>query len=402
MEDNSVLEQWRTRFCVEGVPEKKTVTGVMINGTFEEIVPSSNPNSPPGIENDKLFPSKDYVDDFIRVKCSLYYPGVKAEHQGLLIDEEMIFMNKAMDNHLPTVNGLLSRLKLYLVKDPFLDFKEELSGKDNFTEYFSVQECSEPFVRDFHMAEETFCKKKLPSVFPSGFKSLISTNPKQEILILPPSKLKKPLNSIPKIMDSVDESECFKGDITSKHEFDTEDIKCNSTENLTFASLCEPECSEPGDLEMPPTHLILPRQHSAVSSLHMGFQTFPFSATCKINLLSAGESANKYCMLWQLGGCRNSWVSFLLTVPRFQEPSSQYSLADMRNIFSVKGDSHVINPAKAKGWRQARLHPIMAETLAHLKAYLCHNGLSSQETKLEIFLPTKVFQLECKCRSELV
>lgn len=51
----------------------------------------------------------------------------------MLIDEEMIFMNKAMDNHLPTVNGLLSRLKLYLVKDPFLDFKEELSGKDNFT-----------------------------------------------------------------------------------------------------------------------------------------------------------------------------------------------------------------------------------------------------------------------------
>lgn len=42
-------------------------------------------------------------------------------------------MNKAMDNHLPTVNSLLSRLKLYLVKDPFLDFKEELSGKDNFT-----------------------------------------------------------------------------------------------------------------------------------------------------------------------------------------------------------------------------------------------------------------------------
>ena len=89
-------------------------------------------------------------------------------------------------------------------------------------------------------------------------------------------------------------------------------------------------------------------------------------------------------------------------VPRFQEPSSQYSLADMRNIFSVKGESLVINPAKAKGWRQARLHPIMAETLAHLKAYLCHNGLSSQETKLEIFLPTEVFQLECKCRSELV
>lgn len=45
----------------------------------------------------------------------------------------MVFMTKTRDNHLPTVHSLLSRLKLYLVKDPFLDFKEELSGKDNFT-----------------------------------------------------------------------------------------------------------------------------------------------------------------------------------------------------------------------------------------------------------------------------
>ncbi|XP_076791009.1 protein shortage in chiasmata 1 ortholog [Arvicanthis niloticus] len=395
MTDNSVLDQRRTRFCVEDIPEKKRITGMMINGTFEEIVPSSNPNSPPGIENDKLFSSKDHITDFIPIKCSSYCPGVNVEHQELLIDEDIIFMNKPMDNHLPTVNSLLSRLKLYLVKDPFLDFKEELSGKDNFTECFSVQEPSEPFVRDFRMAEETFSKKKLPSVFSSGFKSLISTNPKQEILTLPPSKLKEPLNSILKIMDSVDESERFRRDLTSKCEFDTEDIKCNSTENLTFANLCEPECSEPGELEMSPTHLSLPRQHSSVSSLYVGFQTFPFSAACKINLLSAGESANKYCMLWQLGNCRNSWVSFLLTVPRFQEPSSQYSLADMRNIFSVKGDdSLVINPAKVKGWRQARLNPVMAETLEHLKAYLCHNGLSSQDTKLEIFLPTRVLQLE--------
>lgn len=52
---------------------------------------------------------------------------------GLLIDEEMIFINKAVGKHLPTVDSLLSRLKLYLVKDPLLDFKEQLSGKDNFT-----------------------------------------------------------------------------------------------------------------------------------------------------------------------------------------------------------------------------------------------------------------------------
>eukprot|EP00073_Rattus_norvegicus_P047073 XP_017449228.1 PREDICTED: uncharacterized protein C9orf84 homolog isoform X3 [Rattus norvegicus] len=392
--DNSILDEWRARFCVEDVLEKKTVTGRMINGTFEEIVPSSNPNSPSGVEDDKSEPWKGYVEDFTPVKCSPAYPGVKVEHQGLLIDEEMIFMNKAMDNHLPTVNTLLSRLKLYLVKDPLLEFKEGPCGKDNFMECFSVQEHSESFVRDFRMAEETFCKEKLPSVFPFELKSLMSTNSKQEILVLPPSKLKELLDSIPKTVDSVDENEHFNRDLSSKHGFDTEDISCSSTENLTCARLCEPECDEPGELEMPPSHLSLPRQHSSVNSLYAGFQTFPFSAACKINLLGAGESANTYCMLWQLGSCRNSWVSFLLTVPRFQETSSQYSLADMRNIFSVKGDSLVIHPAKTKGWRQARLNPVMAETLEHLQAYLCHNGLSAQETKLEIFLPTKVLELE--------
>ncbi|OBS70613.1 hypothetical protein A6R68_00851 [Neotoma lepida] len=368
----------------------KTVTGMVINGTFEEIVPSSNPYSPAGIEDISSSLRMDSREDFTPIKCSPHYPGVKAEHQGLVIDEEMIFINKARDNHLPTVDTLLSRLKLYLIKDPLLDFKEQLSRTADFTLCFSVQERSEPFVRDFHMAEETY-----PSVFPSEFEFLISTIPKQEIPVLPLSELKESLNSMPEIMDYVEENEkLFKRDLSTKHEFDTEDMKCNSTEILPIASPHEPEYSEPGELEMPLTNLSLPRQHSSVSSLCAGFQAFPFSAVCKINLLSAGESANKYCVLWQLGSCRNSWVSVLLTVPRFQEPSSQCSLADMRNIFSIKGDSLVINPAKTKRWRQARLNPLMADTLEHLKAYLCHSGLSSQEAKLEVFLPTKALQLE--------
>ncbi|KAL6035922.1 hypothetical protein STEG23_027744, partial [Scotinomys teguina] len=404
MTDDSVLEQRTTRFCVEDFPEKKTVTGMMINGTFEEIVPSSNPNSPTEIQNISSYLREDYEEDFTPIECSPHYPGQKAEHQGLLIDEEMSFINKATDNHLPTVDTLLSRLKLYLVKDPLLDFKEQLSEKSDFTECFTVQECSESFVRDFHMAEETFCKKKLPPVFPSECDFLVSTIPKQEIPMPPLSELKESLNSMPDIMDYVEENEeLFKRDLSTKHEFDTEDMKCKSTEILPIASPCEPECSEPGlsceDLvssrgEMPLTTLRLPMQHTSVSSLCAGIQAFPFSAVCKINLLSAGESANKYSMLWQLGNCRNPWVPFLLTVPRCQEPSSQYSLADVRNIFSIQGDSLVTNPAKVKRWRQARLTPLMTDTLEHLKAYLCHSGLSSQEAKLEVFLPTKVLQLE--------
>ncbi|KAM7319825.1 hypothetical protein ACRRTK_021508 [Alexandromys fortis] len=261
--DDSVLEQWTTRFCVEDFPEKyvsliplsvedkqKTVTGMIINGTFEEIVPSSNPNSPTGMEDVGSSLSKDHREDFTPIRCSPHYPGVKAKHQGLLIDEELIFINKAVDDYLPTVDTILSRLKLYRVKDPLLDFKEQLRGKDQFTECFSVQERLEPSVRDFHMAEETFCKKKLPSVFPYEFEFLISTIPKREIPTLLLSELKESLNSIPEIMEHEDENEKpFKRDFSTKHESDAQDMECSSTEILPTESPSEPEGSEAAWLE---------------------------------------------------------------------------------------------------------------------------------------------------------
>lgn len=74
---------------------------------------------------------------------------------GLLIDEEMIFINKAMENHLPTVDTLLSRLKLYLVKDPLLDFQEQLSGKADFT-YVIVWYCNCFYMREHSLYNRRF------------------------------------------------------------------------------------------------------------------------------------------------------------------------------------------------------------------------------------------------------
>lgn len=55
---------------------------MIINGTFEEIVPSSNPNSPTGIEAVSSSLNKDHREDFTPIKCSPHYPEVKAKHQG--------------------------------------------------------------------------------------------------------------------------------------------------------------------------------------------------------------------------------------------------------------------------------------------------------------------------------
>uniref|UniRef100_A0A8C6R4N4 Shortage in chiasmata 1 n=1 Tax=Nannospalax galili TaxID=1026970 RepID=A0A8C6R4N4_NANGA len=382
--DSSVLDLWKSSFWIEDFPETKKIIRVMINGKFEEIVPSSNPDSPTEIEGDDLFPHMDYSDLFTSTKYSAEDPRTNMEQQGTE------FIISSVYKVFPTN----IRLKLYLLKAPLLDFKEQMSKKDNFTEELSFQKDFESFEKSLHMTEENFFQEKIPSVFPYGSDFLVSTNPEQEITIISSSELKESLNPMPEVINYIVENEkVFKRDLTTKHGIDTEDTKYSSTLILTAESQSKPEDREPGELEMPLTHLSLPRSHCSVNSLYTGLQTFPSSAVCKISLLSAGQSATKYCMLWRLGSCRNSWVSFSLTVPWLQEPSSQYSLTDMRTIFSIKRNSTVINPIKAKWWKQTRLSPIMLEALEHLKAYLCHNGLFPNETKLEIFLPTKVIQL---------
>ena len=65
---------------------------------------------------------------------------------------------------------------------------------------------------------------------------------------------------------------------------------------------------------------------------------------------------------------------------------------------SVEEEKLVVNPVNAEWWKEARLN--LTETLEPLSTYLCHNNLSSDDTKLETFLPTNVPQLERKYNSK--
>ncbi|XP_035552572.1 protein shortage in chiasmata 1 ortholog isoform X2 [Canis lupus dingo] len=321
MTDTSVLDQWKASLFVEEFLEKKTVTGMMteIDYGFEEIVPSSNPNSPIEIEEASLYTDTDYNEVFTPIggleKCST----LQTQNKDLYIDEEILFVNNLMTykSQLPTVHTLLSRLKPFLIKDPILDFKEQIFTEANFfREHFSFQGDLKSLVKeDFYMHKENFCQEKLedtPSIL-SECEFLISTSSKQEADIPSLSELKESLNLVPEIINYADENELFKRDLTAKHGSDIEDIKCSSTEILAIQSHCEPEYSEPVELEMPLTHLHLTNQPSSVTSLCTRLQTFPFSPVCKINLLSAEESAHKYWMMWQLESCRSSLNPFLFT-----------------------------------------------------------------------------------------
>lgn len=84
-------------------------------------------------------------------------------------------------------------------------------------------------------------------------------------------------------------------------------------------------------------------------------------------------------------------------MPRIEEPNSQYSVADLKRILSIEEENLVVNPVGTEWWKQAGLNLIMTATLEHLNMYLCHDDLSTGDTTKEIFLPTEVLQLECKC-----
>ncbi|XP_019605083.2 LOW QUALITY PROTEIN: protein shortage in chiasmata 1 ortholog [Rhinolophus sinicus] len=402
MTDSSILDHWKASLFVEEFLEKKTVTGMVtqINCEFEDVVPSSNPNSQNEVEEALLHTYKDYSEVFTPISCLEKCPLLQAKNQDLFIDEEIVFAYKS---HLPTLHTLLSRLKLFLLKDPLLDFKEQAFTEANFfSEHFPFQGGRKGLVKEaFYVDKENFCQEKLedtvglndPSILPEC-EFLISTSLKQ-VDIPSLSEPKESLNLMPEIINYVDESEeLLKRDLTTKHGI--EDIKCSSTEILATQSQyqperSEPEYSEPEELEIPLTYLHLKKtQHFSVHSLCTGLQTVPCSPVCTINLLTAEESANKCYSAGQLESCR----SFLLPVPRTEEPNSQYSVTDLKKILSVEEECFVVNPVNPEWWKEAGLNLTVTESLEPLTTHLCHHDLSSNDTKKEIFLPTKVLQLE--------
>ncbi|XP_077625920.1 protein shortage in chiasmata 1 ortholog [Crocuta crocuta] len=405
MTDLSVLDQWKASLFVEDFLEKKTVTGVVtrINCEFEEVVPSSNPNSQTEVEEASLYThEEDYTEVFTLVSNLEKCPALRAQNKDFFIDEEIIFVNSCK-NQLPTLHTLLSRLKLYLIKDPLLDFKgQNLTEANFFRECFSSQRDLKDFVKeDFYMDKENFCQEKLEDTVGLNeiasilleCEFLIPTSPKQEVDILSLARLKESLNEIPELFMYADSRLSSFLDLNTKHGIDIEDIKCNSTEIFAIQSYCELEYSKPVELEMPLTHLHQAQQHSSVTSLCTGLETFPFSPVCKISLLTAEESATKYHMVWQLESCRSSLKPFLLTVPRTEKPNSQYTVTDLKKIYSIEEESLVVNPVSPEWWEK-ELNLLEAETLEHLNTYLCHDDLSADDTKMEIFLPTKALQFE--------
>ncbi|XP_036892052.1 protein shortage in chiasmata 1 ortholog [Sturnira hondurensis] len=295
MTDSSILDQWKASLDVEDFLEKKTITGMVTqtNCEFEEIVPSSNPNSQTEFEEASLHAYKDYSEVFTPIRCSGKWPEFQGQIQDLLLDhEEILFVDNltAYKSYLSTSHTLLSEIKPFLLEDPPLDFKEQIFIEANFfRECFSYQGAVKDLIKeDFYIDRENFCREELDDtpLFLLDYEVLPPTF-KQEVDIPSFSELKELLNLMPEIINYEDENEnLFKRDVTTDYGIDIEHIKCSSTDILAIESHYEPESYEPEELEeeleVPLSPLHLTNQHSSVNSLCTELQTFPFSPVCKI------------------------------------------------------------------------------------------------------------------------
>ncbi|XP_078008985.1 protein shortage in chiasmata 1 ortholog [Phascolarctos cinereus] len=408
MEDFSVLNQWKTAFSVENFPEKRRDSCIVSHiNDFEEIVPSSNPSSQIDIEKSCLFTQNDYKEVFHLVTCSEEWPTLQPNSQDLYIDDEIIFINNLVEykKQLPTLYTLLSKLKVFLLKDPCLDLKEQqiFIEAGHFREYSPFQSNLEVYEKEeLYMIKELFEDEK-QFILPIKYELLKPAVLQERTDIQTSSELRKSLKLTPEIISHIIGNEkLFERALPTKYKNETV-TGYHPTERIcTSQDQCELESSEQvfhslclsGELETPLTPPRLITQHSLVNPIHAGLQTYQLSPVYNINFTPA-ENYTKECRveLWS-ENYQSSLDSLLLAVPQIEEPITHYSITALKRIFAVEVEIIMLDSLKEEWWKQEGLNMIMTDTLEHLTPDLCyHNQNEDIPTQMEI-LPVKPLQLE--------
>ncbi|XP_068941414.1 protein shortage in chiasmata 1 ortholog [Petaurus breviceps papuanus] len=333
VKDFSVLDQWKTAFSVEKFSEKKSISYIVShNNEFEEIVPSSNPSSQTDIEKSCLFAQNDQNDDkevFPLVPCSEGWPTLQKTNQDLYINDEIIFIDSLMEykKQLPTLYTLLSRLKVFLLKDPCLDFKKQqiFIEADHFREYSPFQSYLEVYEKEeFHMIKELFEDEKEHLILPIKCELLKPASLHKRTDIQTSSEFEKSLKLTPETISHVVGNEkLFERALPNKYKNETM-TRYYPTERMYISQdQCELESSE--------------------------------------------------------------------QVPQTKDPQIHYSIIDLKRMFPVEVEIHILDLLEEGCWKQEGLSMTMTDTLERRTSNLCHHNLLP--TQMDI-LPVKPLQLE--------
>ncbi|XP_019410273.1 PREDICTED: uncharacterized protein C9orf84 homolog [Crocodylus porosus] len=292
---------------------------------------------------------------------------------NLYIADELVFVDNLEKycKQLPTLRVLLSRLKIFLVKDPLLNPKEEnFTEEDIFKESFMFQSDMETheIEKELHTVKEHFCQVSLKDaeslMLPVMLESNKSNNFREKAEIPSCLELKNVLNLTP------------------------EDIVNESTGKVSY-TLCPQN-----ELEItltPPCK----SQRSQLNSLCAGLQAEPISPVSNSILITESNKEYLECLVWQSEKYQNAMNSLLLEEHPAAEHTCQHcSVTELKKLLSVKVETLVFSPLKADWWLYSGLNLVSPDILEQLVNIDLTSANSLLPTQVETFSRITSTQLE--------
>ncbi|XP_054034679.1 protein shortage in chiasmata 1 ortholog [Dryobates pubescens] len=416
----SVLDQWRKSLSVEDFLEKSPVQNLLYSNLHlkNEFVSSSNPYSQTDREEISTL-TKNVVqegstqDKYLKID---YATEFKEQWQDLYMEDEFVFIDSLERFHkkLPTSSILLSRLHIFLVKDPLLDsrgqnlieerecltFQNGTEMEENKTE---LQEIKEKFCTISIKDEEYF-------MLPFELECCKPGNSRSDSVKIPSYfELEELLNLAPETM--ADEDVCkevikedLKVEITHKTEISKyfpKPQEISPSDSRSMSEFCESAKRVPylkDEMEVP---LTPPRrqQRSWVNFLCTGLQEEPLSLSGNSILITEPSREHLEYLVWQSEKYRDSVNSLLLVEHKTVKLAYQHhSLTEVKKMLGVEIEAPMHSSLEEGWWLHLGFNPISTETLEQLNTD-ANNTRSLLPTEVETFTRVASDQLE-RCLEE--
>ncbi|XP_070598536.1 protein shortage in chiasmata 1 ortholog isoform X2 [Erythrolamprus reginae] len=403
----SVADIWKKCLCTEDFLEKKPVSEIAFHTPSEdvEIIPSSNPSSQSSTQDYMLIKvDKGELTDGHHLQ--LDYVPVALKQEGLYIEEELVFTNNWTQsaNFLPSLQTLLSRLNVFQVPDPLLNFKgDSFMEKDILRECFTFKRSVIPQEKGMELSED-FCKVSLKDeeipLFLVKFQFCEATNSKVDKESLTCLALKSLLQVTPEILE--DENECLRITnekfnmtiipemINSSKHYSTQEVYSSQNKDL-------PKYNNPisynGELEVPLTPPCR-KENMHMNSLYVDLKPEPVSPINKSDFITESTSSYLEGVMWQSEKYQNPMSSLFLIVPQNSvSVCQQFSVLELKTKLSIHENSMTIGTLEENEWINFRENVTVPCVLEALSINVNDEGRLAN-TDMEDFSKITNFQLD--------
>ncbi|XP_058024023.1 protein shortage in chiasmata 1 ortholog [Ahaetulla prasina] len=402
----SVADIWKKSLVTEDFLEKKPVSNIAFHTPNEdvEIIPSSNPSSQFSTQ-DYMFMKLDKGELTDRYCLQLDYVPVALKQEGLYIEEELVFTNNLTQSAkcLPSLQTLLSRLNVFQVQDPLLNFKgDSFVEEDILRECFTFKMSVTPQEKGMELNEE-FCKVSLKDeeipLFLVKFQFCEATNSKVDMEIFTSLALKSLLQVTPEILE--DENECLRITneklnmtiipemIKSSKHYSTQEVYSSQNKDL-------PEFNNPisynGELEVPLTPPCR-KENRYMNSLYAHLKPEPVSPINKSDFITESTSNYLEGLMWQSEKYQNAMSSLFLIVPQNSVAvCQQFSITELKTKLSIHENSMMTGTLEDE-WINLREKLTVPCVLEALSINVNDEGRLAN-TDIEVFSKITNFQLD--------